>query len=292
MEGLTILDLNDDCLRHIFNYLGIKDLINLADNFSRFRHILLEMPAASFPVYHWNDPQRKKPVLYYTRNAINILRAVKDDIVGLNIIEGGYYDYSSELYSEAVENLKVLTDVKNKICLRDSPGGTPRPSDETRYLSISVPFCICYLEEFFQLVPNLQKLLLPGRGGCSNCFGIILKLFPKLNRLWILRDLKLRSDFEMISQISSLTDLSVNIDGRHRLAPLANLSELESLDLKSDYPIVTTAEIIKIIQNCKKLLFIYCSYINYGQNARDSIGNFFKRIKEIRCPCEQEPLQL
>ncbi|XP_026833662.1 uncharacterized protein LOC6546364 isoform X1 [Drosophila erecta] len=77
MVDLSILNLNDDCLHHIFKYLSLKDLVNLAETLTRFRQILLDRPPTFYPVHHGNDPDGEKPVLYYSTVATKLFRIVK-----------------------------------------------------------------------------------------------------------------------------------------------------------------------------------------------------------------------
>uniref|UniRef100_A0A6P4E710 Uncharacterized protein LOC108037240 n=1 Tax=Drosophila rhopaloa TaxID=1041015 RepID=A0A6P4E710_DRORH len=294
----SILNLNDDCLYHILKYLSIKDLVNLAESFTRFREILMDRPPASYPVFHGNDTNGNKPVLYYSTLAVKLLRIVGNNVRTLGVTQGHACDREDLGY--VVRDFRILTKAKNKIDLRHCLGKIPRLEDFLRfssstrdYLSVNIPSCICYLEEFFQLIPDLKELRLFGFAKCSNCVGTILKCFPHLDELWIRGTcLKLQSDYELISQIGSLTKLSLNVGGPNCLASLANLTELRSLYVESIFSYISPEEIIEIIQNCKKLEFLYCYYINHGQQPHDSIANLFRRIKAIRDPSQQNPLQL
>ncbi|XP_052848105.1 uncharacterized protein LOC128259596 [Drosophila gunungcola] len=298
MVDLKILNLNDDCLFLILKYLSIKDLINLADTSIKFRHILLSRPPAFYPVFHGNQADGNKPVLYYSSVAIKLMRIVSNKVKTLGVIQGHGYD--REDLGNVVRDFRILTKAKNKIDLRHCLGEKPRLEDMLRfssytrdYLSVNIPSCICYLEEFFQLIPDLRELRLSGFAKCSDCVRLILKCFPKLDELWIRGTcLKLPSDYELISQMGSLTRLSLNVGGPNCLAPLANLTELRSLYVESIYSYISPVEILDIIQKCKKLEFLYCYYINHGQQPHDSIANLFRRIKSIRDPSQQNPLQL
>ncbi|KAH8349736.1 hypothetical protein KR084_004892 [Drosophila pseudotakahashii] len=298
MLNLDILSLNDDCLHHILKYLNIKDLVNLVETCKRFRQILLERPSSLFPVFHGNDPDGQKPVLYYSSVGIKLLRIVRNNVKTLGVIQGHSYD--KEDLGNVVKDFRILTKAKNKINLRHCLEEIPKLDDMFRfssytcdYLSVNVPSCICYLREFFQLIPDLRELRLSGFAKCPDCVGIILKSFPKLEELWIRGAcLKLRSDYELISQIGSLTKLSLNVGGPDCLAPLANLPKLRSLYVESIFSYISPGEIIEIIQKCKKLEFLYCYYINHGQQPHDSIGNLFRRIKTIRDPSKQNSLKL
>ncbi|XP_016964845.1 uncharacterized protein LOC108034472 [Drosophila biarmipes] len=298
MVNQSILNLNDDCLRHILKYVRVKDIVSLAETCTRFRRIILDRSPALFPVFHRNYPDASKPVLYYSSVGIKLLKIVENNVKTLGVIQG--YTYDKEDLGNTVKDFRVLTKAKNKIDLRHCLGEIPKLVDMFRfsshacdYLSINVPTCICYLQEFFQLIPDLKELRLSGFAKCSDCVKTILKSFPKLEELWIRGAcLKLRSDYELISQISSLTKLSLNVGGPNCLAPLANLTELRSLYVESIFSYISPAEIIEIIQNCKKLEFLYCYYINHGQQPQDSIGNLFRRIKSLRDPSLQSPLKL
>ncbi|XP_026833664.1 uncharacterized protein LOC6546364 isoform X3 [Drosophila erecta] len=73
MVDLSILNLNDDCLHHIFKYLSLKDLVNLAETLTRFRQILLDRPPTFYPVHHGNDPDE-------TTNRWSLLRISPADL--------------------------------------------------------------------------------------------------------------------------------------------------------------------------------------------------------------------
>ncbi|XP_017057892.1 uncharacterized protein LOC108099087 [Drosophila ficusphila] len=298
MVVLRILSLNDDCLLNIFKYLSVKDLVTLAETSTRFRDILREKQPAVYPVYHENDPEGKKPVLYYSAASIKLFKIVNNNVRTLGVVQG--HDYDKEDLGNAVRDFRVLTKAKNKIDLRHCLLEISRLEDLFRfssqsrdYLSINVPSCICYLKEFFRLIPDLRELRLSGFAKCSGCVETILKCFPKLDELWIRGAcLKFRSDYELISQIGTLTKLSLSVGGPNCLEPLTNLTELRSLYVESIFSYISPAEIIEIIQSCKKLEFLYCYYINHGQQPHNSIADFFKRIKTIRDPSRQNPLQL
>ncbi|XP_037722944.1 uncharacterized protein LOC119555566 [Drosophila subpulchrella] len=298
MVNLSIFNLNDDCLHHILKYLSVKDLVNLAECFTRFRQIILDRSPALFPVFHGKDPVVIKPVLYYSSVGIKLIRAVNNNVKTLGVTQGHTYD--KEDLGNVVKDFRILTKAKNKIDLQHCLDEIPKledifrfSSDACDYLSVNVPSCICYLQEFFQLIPDLRELLLLGYAKCSDCVKVILKSFPKLDELWIRGAcLKLRSDYELISQISSLTKLSLNVGGPNCLAPLANLTELRTLYVDSIFSYISPGEIIEIIKNCKKLEFLYCYYIDHGQQPHDSIGNLFRRIKSHRDPSFQSPLKL
>lgn len=143
---------------------------------------------------------------------------------------------------------------------------------------------------FFQLIPGLRELRLSGFAKCSDCVKTILKCFPKLEELWIRGTcLKLRSDYELISQMKSLTKLSINVGGPNCLEPLTNLTELRSLYVESIFSYISPIEIIEIIKKCKKLQFLFCYYINHGEQPHDSIANIFKSIRSTRDPNHQTP---
>jgi len=317
MVNLSIFNLNDDCLHHILKYLSVKDLVNLAETFTRFRQIIFERSPAIFPVFHGNDADVSKPVLYYSSVGIKLFKTVNNNVKTLGVTQGHTYD--KEDLGNVVKDFRILTKAKNKIDLQHCLEEIPKLEDIFRfssdgkyyyesteklntkpfklsacdYLSVNVPSCICYLEEFFQLIPDLRELLLLGYDKCSDCVKVILKSFPKLDELWIRGAcLKLRSDYELISQISSLTKLSLNVGGPNCLAPLANLTELRTLYVDSIFSYISPGEIIEIIKNCKKLEFLYCYYIDHGQQPHDSIGNLFRRIKSLRDPSLQSPLKL
>lgn len=318
MVDLNILNLNEDCLQHILKYLSIKDLVNLADTLPRFRQILLDRPPTSYPVHHGNDPDGVKPVLYYSTVAIKLLRIVKNNVKTLGVIQGHSYD--KEDLGNFVKDFRILTQGRNKIDLRYCLGEMSRLEDMFRfsscckinyfisprkfkwyqflflardYLSVNVPSCICYLADFFQLIPGLRELRLSGFAKCSDCVKTILKCFPKLEELWIRGTcLKLRSDYELISQMKSLTKLSINVGGPNCLEPLTNLTELRSLYVESIFSYISPIEIIEIIKKCKKLQFLFCYYINHGEQPHDSIANIFKSIRSTRDPNRQTPLQL
>ncbi|XP_033158151.1 uncharacterized protein LOC117139724 [Drosophila mauritiana] len=298
MIDLNILNLNEDCLHHIITYLSIKDIVNFADTLPRFRQILLDRPPTSYPVHHGSDPDGVKPVLYYSTVAIKLFRIVKNNVKTLGVIQGHSYD--KEDLGNLVKDFRILTQRRNKIDLRHCLGEMSRLEDMFRfsscsrdYLSVNVPSCICYLADFFQLIPDLRELRLSGFAKCSDCVKTILKCFPKLEELWIRGTcLKLRSDYELISQIKSLTKLSINVGGPNCLEPLTNLTELRSLYVESIFSYISPIEIIEIIKKCKKLQFLFCYYINHGEHPQDSIANIFKSIRSTRDPSHQTPLQL
>lgn len=160
-------------------------------------------------------------------------------------------------------------------------------------MSVNVPSCLCYMEDFFRLMPDLRELRVSGFAKCCESVSIIVKCFPQLDELSIRgASLKHPSDFELISRITSLTKLSVNVGGANCLAPLSKLSELRSLYVESIFSYISATEIIEIIQNCRKLEFLYCYYIDHAQQPHISIANIFKAIKSSRDPSKQKPLQL
>ncbi|XP_043649955.1 uncharacterized protein LOC122617952 [Drosophila teissieri] len=298
MVDISILNLNDDCLHHIVKYLSIKDLVNLAETLPRFREILLDRPATFYPVHHGNDPEGEKPVLYYSTVAVKLMRIVKNNVKTLGVIQG--FSYDKEDLGNSVKDFRILTKERNKIDLRYCLGEVSRLEDMFRfsscsrdYLSVNVPSCICYLEHFFQLIPDLRELRLTGFAKCSDCVKTILKCFPKLEELWIRGTcLRLQSDYELISQMKSLTKLSINVGGPNRLEPLTNLTELRSLYVESIFSYISPMEIIEIIKHCRKLEFLFCYYINHGEQPHDSIANLFRSIKSNRDPSQQNPLKL
>ncbi|XP_026833663.1 uncharacterized protein LOC6546364 isoform X2 [Drosophila erecta] len=249
MVDLSILNLNDDCLHHIFKYLSLKDLVNLAETLTRFRQILLDRPPTFYPVHHGNDPDGEKPVLYYSTVATKLFRIVKSNVKTLRVFQG-------HTLENKVKDFRILTQGRNKIDLRYCLGEIYRLEDMFRfsscshdYLSVNVPSCICYLEDFFQLIPDVRELRLTGFAKCSDCVKTILKCFPKMEDLWIRGTcLRLRSDYELISQMVSLRKLSINVGGPNCLEPLTNLTELRSLYVENIFSYISPMEIIEIIK--------------------------------------------
>ncbi|KAH8268822.1 hypothetical protein KR018_011768 [Drosophila ironensis] len=298
MGSSSILNLNDDCFLYIFQYLGIRDQINVADTCLRFQQIFLHSTSAIYSVSHPNDPIKSKPVLYYSSAAFRLFKNVKNNVATLGIIQGHGYD--KEELGNAVKDFQVLRISKNKIHKHQLLENFTRSEDLFRfsksgpnYLSINVPSCICYLEEFFKTIPDLKELRVAGYAKCSESVKIILKCFPNLSDLSIRGGcLRERSDFALISQMKRIEKLSLNVGGPNCLDPLSEMSELRSIYLESIFSYISPEDIIRIIQNCKKLEFLYCYYINHGDHPQESIGNLFRMIKSSRDPSKQKPLQL
>ncbi|KAH8323980.1 hypothetical protein KR074_004657, partial [Drosophila pseudoananassae] len=299
MDSLNILSLNDDCLLAVFKYLGILDHLNLLRTCLRFRQILLQSQYSTYPVFHKTDAQNK-PVLYYSNTAFKVLRILNNNVKTLGVVQGHGED--KEIVGNIVKDFQILKITKTKINKRKSLENLLHAADVFRfsnifsgpdYLSINVPSCICYLEEFFQTIPNLRALRLSGYAKCSTSIMTIKKFFPNLKDLSIRGGyLRNRSDFEQIAQMKTVTKLSLNVGGIDCLAPLAEMTELYSLYLENICGYILAKDIIEIIKKCRKLEFLYCYHINHGDRPQESVANMFRMIKIHRDPTKQKPLQL
>ncbi|XP_017023048.1 uncharacterized protein [Drosophila kikkawai] len=291
---LTIIDLNDDCLLNILKYLSLSDHVNLSKSNSRFFEIIMDQSKAIYPTFHTN-----KPVLYYTKSAVQLFRVLNNNVRTLGVIQGHYHD--QEELGNAVRDFRILSETRNKINFRSCWKELPGIDDMFRfsslrsrgYLSVNIPSCLCYMEEFFRLIPNLRELRVSGFAKCSESVSVIARCFPQLDNLSIRgASLKNPSDFELISQIKNLTKLALNVGGQNSLAPLTKLTELRSLYLESMLSYISAREIIEIIENCRKLEFLYCYYIDHADQPHSSIANIFRAIKSSRDPSTQKPLEL
>ncbi|XP_017070941.1 uncharacterized protein LOC108107762 isoform X2 [Drosophila eugracilis] len=133
MASLSILHLNDDCLRHILKYLGLKDLLNLAESFTRIQQLLLDWSPAPYPVFHGNDPEGSKSVLYYSKAAIKLFTIVDNNVKTLGIIQGHSPD--EEHLGNMVKDYRIITKTKNKIDFRHCLGEKPKLEDMFRFSS-------------------------------------------------------------------------------------------------------------------------------------------------------------
>ncbi|KAH8296885.1 hypothetical protein KR054_012564, partial [Drosophila jambulina] len=293
-EMLTIINLNDDCLLNILKYLSLSDHVNLVKTSSRFFEIIMDQSTAIYPAFHPN-----KPVLYYTKSAVKLFSVLNNNVRTLGVIQGHYHD--DEELGNAVRDFRVLSKARNKIDLRKCWKGLPQINDMFRfsasrsrdYLSVNIPSCLCYMEEFFRLMPDLRELRVSGFAKCSESVSVIARCFPQLENLSIRgASLKCTPDFELIAQMKNLTKLSVNVGRPDCLAPITKLTELRSLYVESMLSYISAREIIEIIEKCRKLEFLYCYYIDHNQQPHNSIANIFKAIKSSRDPSTQKPLQL
>ncbi|XP_032310812.1 uncharacterized protein LOC6493106 [Drosophila ananassae] len=299
MDSLNILNLNDDCLLNVFQYLGILDHLNLLRTCLRFRQILLESSHSTYPVFHSTDPHIK-PVLFYSSTAFKVLRILNNNVNTLGVIQGHGQDI--EEVGNSVKDFQILNNTLNKINKRECLENLLQPTDIFRftqklsgldYLSVNVPSCICYLEEFFQTISDLRALRLSGYSKCSETIKTIWKCFPNLKDLSIRGGcLRNRSDFELIAQMKTVRKLSLNVGERDCLAPLAEMTELYSLYLENNNGCILAIDIIEIIKGCRKLEFLYCYQINHGDRPQESVANLFRMIKIHRDPSKQKPLQL
>ncbi|KAH8391481.1 hypothetical protein KR200_003737, partial [Drosophila serrata] len=293
-QMVTIIDLNDDCLLNILNYLSLSDHINLAKSCSRFYEIIMDQSKAIYPAFHHN-----KPVLYYTNSAVKLFMVLDNNVRTLSVIQGHYQD--EEEFGYAVRDFRILSQARKKIDLQSCWKDWPQIDDMFRfssfhsrdYLSVNIPSCLCYMEEVFRLMPDLRELRVSGFAKCSESVSVIARCFPQLDNLSIRgASLKHPLGFELIPQMRNLTRLSLNVGMPNCLEPLTKLTELRSLYLESMLSYISAREVIEIIENCKKLEFLYCYYIDHAHEPHNSIANIFKAIKSSRDPSIQKPLQL
>ncbi|KAH8262058.1 hypothetical protein KR038_011851, partial [Drosophila bunnanda] len=292
-QMVTIIDLNDDCLLNILSYLSLSDHINLGKSCWRFSEIIMDQSTAIFPAFHHN-----KPVLYYTNSAAKLFSVLNNNVRTLGVIQGHYHD--EEELGNAVRDFRILSEARKKIDLESCwkelhqiddmfRFSSPRSRD---YLSVNIPSCMCYMEEFFRLMPGLRELRVSGFAKCSESVSVIARCFPQLDNLsFRAASLKHPSDFESISQMKNLTKLSVNVVMPNCLAPITKLTELRSLYLESMLSNISAREVIEIIEKCRKLEFLYCYYIDHAHEPHNSIANIFRAIKSSRDPSTQRPLQ-
>ncbi|KAH8235177.1 hypothetical protein KR032_009627, partial [Drosophila birchii] len=290
----TIIDLNDDCLIQILKYLSLRDHINFAKSCSRFFEIIINQTTAIYPAFHLN-----KPVLYYTTSAAKLIRILDNNVRTLSVIQGHHQD--EEELGNSVRDFRIFSAARKKINWHSCWKELPRIEDIFRfssfysrdYLSVNIPSCLCYMEEFFRLMPSLRELRVSGFAKCSESVSVIARCYPQLKNLSIRgASLKNFSDFELLSQMKNLTKLSLNISLPNCLAPLTKLTELRTLYLESMLSYISAREIIEIIEKCRKLEFLSCYYIDHAHQPHNSIANIFKAIKSSRDPSTQKPLQL
>lgn len=188
---IEITDLNDDCLVHIFSFLKLPNLLNIADTCSRFKQVIRTMHKCKQATKSVKINSLPKSITYN----LKLLRNFGDQIQTLLINYFGIYDTKSESSSQimvAVEQYiykyclesESLNELRLFYLPKDAFESIEKPFKSVKAVYFYYGFLGEKISQFNRYFPKLISLEIGEISGAENTSCIETKL-PFLQRLCV-----------------------------------------------------------------------------------------------------------
>lgn len=225
MERTTLLQLKNDCLRHIFKFLELRGFVSLAQTNSRLLHI-----ASNMNVHRFHHIRIVLSNIHGSEQFFDMLEVIGENILSIQI-ERLLTDEHFLILKSVREQCKNLTSMTLRMCEKAINLVDFRNLKELKFFQVKINSN--ELKNYFTINQNIESIAWDFSG---KDFMDLLKMLPKLNSLSLLSFMHPYQLQYHLLGLFGLTKLSFLSTGNcdNLLIELANKFKLVELSFRSD----------------------------------------------------------